>query len=75
MKRVIQKGKVKALFGLLQPDRLTPGLTLKSQSNCHGGTGTCKKIQLLDAWLQCTCDLQTLAVFDSFPYMLATLQV
>ena len=44
MKRVIQKGKVKALFGLLQPDRLTPGLTLKSQSNCHGGTGTCKKI-------------------------------
>ena len=73
MKRVIQKGKVKALFGLLQPDRLTPGLTLKSQSNCHDGT--CKKIQLLDAWLQCTCDLQTLAVFDSFPYMLATLQV
>ena len=52
---------------------ITPGSTLRTQSKCH--VGTRMKIQLLDAWLQCKCDSQTLAVFESSPNTLATLQV
>ena len=37
-KRVIHKEKVKVLFGLLQPDRLTPGSTLRTQSKFHVDT-------------------------------------
>ena len=59
-------------MGFLQPDRLTPDSTLRSQSKCH--VGTCMKIQLLDAGLKFTCDVQTLAVFESSPCTLATLQ-
>ena len=42
---VINQEKVEALFWLLQPDRRTPGSSLRAlQSKCH--VGTCMELQL-----------------------------
>ena len=69
---VINQEKFEALFCLLQPDRRTPGSTLRAlKSKYH--VGTCMERQLYNAWLQRT--LQTVAVFLTQHLMLTSREV